>query len=299
MSRPTGYSKMQIRLHWITVLLVALQYLLHEGIADAYDVALDTGTYAVSLPVAGHAIGGLLILGLTIWRILMLRRERGVPAPPEAEPEVFQHDLPLGAYRVLRAADRAADQRRHGLGRADRGGGRHPRGVPRAPDPADPRPYRRGRGASGRVEDGPHHPDDPPGVRNARKAASNSRGFSAWSQWPAPGILANFAFGNSALIAGRCSGLHVVRCAAGQKQRLGLRHRRRSPASRGSRHIRRERVEVQPPALPGHVKRLQKERAHPVLRHQRRKLRIRIPAPRHRARSTARIASIIGCWVWP
>jgi cytochrome b561 len=103
MSRPTGFSKMQIRLHWITVLLVALQYLLHEGISDAYDVALDTGTYAVSLPVAGHAIGGLIILGLTIWRIL-IRRERGVPAPPEAEPEVFRtisHWAHIAFYALL------------------------------------------------------------------------------------------------------------------------------------------------------------------------------------------------------
>jgi cytochrome b561 len=38
MSTPTGYSKLQIRLHWITVLLVALQYLLHDGIANAYDM---------------------------------------------------------------------------------------------------------------------------------------------------------------------------------------------------------------------------------------------------------------------
>jgi hypothetical protein len=94
-------------------------------------------------------------------------------------------------------------------------------------------------------------------------------------------------------------GAHVVRCAAGQKQRLGLRNRVDLRPAEDRRHIRRERVEVQAPALPAHVKRLQKERAHPVLRHQRRKLRIRIAAPLHRARSTARIASIIGCWVWP
>jgi cytochrome b561 len=103
MTRPTGYSKLQIRLHWITVALVALQYLLHDGIADAYERALDTGTYTLSAPVAGHAIGGLLILGLVIWR-LMLRRERGVPAPHPGEPQVFQtisHWAHVAFYALL------------------------------------------------------------------------------------------------------------------------------------------------------------------------------------------------------
>lgn len=89
MTTPLGYSRLQIRLHWITVLLVALQYVLHDGIASAYDDALETGTYALSAPVIGHATGGLVILGLVIWR-LMLRRERGVPAPVSGEPAIFQ-----------------------------------------------------------------------------------------------------------------------------------------------------------------------------------------------------------------
>ncbi len=103
MSNPAGYSKLQIRLHWITVLLVALQYLLHDGIANAYDSALDTGAYALSAPVIGHSAGGLIILGLTIWRLL-IRRERGVPGPPSGEPEVFKaisHWAHIGFYALL------------------------------------------------------------------------------------------------------------------------------------------------------------------------------------------------------
>lgn len=103
MDVPTRYSKLQIRLHWITVLLVALQYLLHDGIADAYDRAVETGTYALSAPVIGHSAGGLIILGLAIWR-LMLRNERGVPGPPEGEPAVFarlSHVAHLGFYVLL------------------------------------------------------------------------------------------------------------------------------------------------------------------------------------------------------
>ncbi|MGP1357976.1 cytochrome b [Roseicyclus sp.] len=102
-TRPSGYSRMQIRLHWITVILVALQYLLHEGIADAYDVAEETGVYAISAPVAGHIIGGTLILALAVWRLL-LRNDRGTPPPPPGEPAVFArlaHWAHLGFYALL------------------------------------------------------------------------------------------------------------------------------------------------------------------------------------------------------
>lgn len=42
--------------------------------------------------------------------------------------------------------------------------------------------------------------------RNTRAAASNSRGFSACSQWPAPGSFAKRAAGKRARILSRCSG---------------------------------------------------------------------------------------------
>jgi cytochrome b561 len=101
--RPDGYSKMQIRLHWITVLLVALQYLLHDGIADAYDRALQTGIYAFSVPVAGHILGGVAILVLALWR-LFLRNEHGTPPSPEGEPPLFRrlaHWNHLAFYALL------------------------------------------------------------------------------------------------------------------------------------------------------------------------------------------------------
>jgi len=103
MAQPTGYSRTQIRLHWAVVILVALQYLLHEGISDAYDIATDTGTYAMSAPVIGHAVGGALILLLVCWR-LILRQERGTPPPPDGEPAVFQkvsHLAHLAFYVLL------------------------------------------------------------------------------------------------------------------------------------------------------------------------------------------------------
>lgn len=88
MDRPTGYSRTQIALHWCVAGLIVLQYLLHDGIARAYDHALESGVYDVGLPVAGHIAIGTLILLLALWR-LILRNERGVPAAPPGEPEAF------------------------------------------------------------------------------------------------------------------------------------------------------------------------------------------------------------------
>lgn len=103
MSQPKGYSRMQIRLHWAVVVLIALQYLLHEGMSDAYDVAEDTGVYAMSLGVGLHIAGGALVLLLALWR-LILRKERGAPPPPEAEPELFRklgHAAHIALYALL------------------------------------------------------------------------------------------------------------------------------------------------------------------------------------------------------
>ncbi len=80
-----GYTRTQVILHWATVLLVALQYLLHEGIAGAFDAGIEAGRMTLSAPVIGHMVGGSLILLLAFWR-LALRQERGVPPPPEADP---------------------------------------------------------------------------------------------------------------------------------------------------------------------------------------------------------------------
>ncbi len=80
-----GYTRTQVILHWATVLLVALQYLLHEGIAEAFDAGIAAGRMTLSAASIGHMVGGSLILLLAFWR-LALRQERGVPPPPEADP---------------------------------------------------------------------------------------------------------------------------------------------------------------------------------------------------------------------
>lgn len=103
MAQPQGYSRLQITLHWVVAVLVVLQIVLHEGIADAYDIAEETGVYAMSAPVIGHIIGGALILLLACWR-LILRHERGAPTPPAGEPEIFRragHAAHLALYGLL------------------------------------------------------------------------------------------------------------------------------------------------------------------------------------------------------
>jgi cytochrome b561 len=44
MSQPNGYSRLQIRLHWIIFGLLVLQFVFHEWIADAWDSYLDGDT---------------------------------------------------------------------------------------------------------------------------------------------------------------------------------------------------------------------------------------------------------------
>lgn len=95
---PAGYSRLQIRLHWAVVVLVALQYVLHEGVARAFDAGMETGSFTLAAPVIGHFAGGAAILLLALWR-LMLRSARGVPEPPAEEPA-----LQKAAARATHAA---------------------------------------------------------------------------------------------------------------------------------------------------------------------------------------------------
>ncbi|MDM7969953.1 MAG: cytochrome b/b6 domain-containing protein [Paracoccaceae bacterium] len=82
---PTAYSRLQIRLHWLVFVLLALQYILHEPITEAFDMVEDGLTPAFSPLVAAHVFGGFLIFVLVAARIY-IRKERGVPPLPETGP---------------------------------------------------------------------------------------------------------------------------------------------------------------------------------------------------------------------
>lgn len=96
---PAGYSRLQIRLHWAVVLLVLLQFALHDGVANAFDTGMEAGALSLSAPVIGHFIGGTLIFLLAAWRLL-LRSERGVPELPETDP-AWQKALARGTHAAI------------------------------------------------------------------------------------------------------------------------------------------------------------------------------------------------------
>lgn len=81
---PEGYSKKQIRLHWIIFVLVVLQFVLHEPMAEGWEL-IKKGEEPVLHPlVVQHVVGGLLILALVVWR-LSIRIKRGAPPLPKEE----------------------------------------------------------------------------------------------------------------------------------------------------------------------------------------------------------------------
>jgi cytochrome b561 len=84
MPNPTGYSASQIWLHWIVALLIVLQFALKNPISEAWR-AMGRGEEVAFSPLIGaHVAGGLLVLALVIWR-LVLRVTRGAPQPPAEE----------------------------------------------------------------------------------------------------------------------------------------------------------------------------------------------------------------------
>lgn len=103
MSAPKGYSRRQIRLHWVIFALLIPQFILHDWIAEAWDIRMDGGTFSFHPLIAAHVFGGLLILALALWR-LQVRLTRGVPPPPAEEDPKLQlvaKAVHIGLYAVL------------------------------------------------------------------------------------------------------------------------------------------------------------------------------------------------------
>lgn len=85
--RVTGYSTLQIALHWVIAALVAFQLLFGEGMTNVRDAAEEGATasgidFAVSI---GHYWFGIAILLLVFVR-LGVRLSQGVPPRPVATP---------------------------------------------------------------------------------------------------------------------------------------------------------------------------------------------------------------------
>ena len=84
-----SYTPLQIRLHWLIVALVALQYILHDPISDAFEMVEDGASPGFSPLVAAHVFGGFLIFAATLIRF-SVRLSHGAPHPPVAEPDPFR-----------------------------------------------------------------------------------------------------------------------------------------------------------------------------------------------------------------
>ena len=87
----TGYSRVQMALHWIVVVLVAFQFLAHDGIEESWRAFLlsEMPPAGTSLLAYLHILAGILVLPLALLRIF-LRLTRGAPAPPADEPRLLQ-----------------------------------------------------------------------------------------------------------------------------------------------------------------------------------------------------------------
>lgn len=89
--RVSGYSRIQVGLHWAVVILVAFQFLAHKAIEAAFKASTDgaASPQGPAVLTSMHIAAGMLILALALWRIY-LRITRGAPAPPADEPLVMK-----------------------------------------------------------------------------------------------------------------------------------------------------------------------------------------------------------------
>ena len=78
MSNTTGYSRLQIALHWLIAALIVLNYFVSEGMEDAFDGRME-GTAASGLVPGVHVWVGVTVLGLVLLRLLV-RMVQGAPA---------------------------------------------------------------------------------------------------------------------------------------------------------------------------------------------------------------------------
>jgi len=97
--KPAGYSRLQIRLHWTIFVLVALQFVLHDPIAEAWAKFVEGVEAPFNPLIALHVFGGIGIALLTIWR-LVVRAKRGAPALPESE-SALQKAAAHGTHHTL------------------------------------------------------------------------------------------------------------------------------------------------------------------------------------------------------
>lgn len=86
MSTTTGYSPLQIALHWGVALGVLFNYIVSEGMEDAFDAAVEGEAMAEG--ATGFGVPGLHIwIGVTVLALVLIRLlVRMAEGAPEVEP---------------------------------------------------------------------------------------------------------------------------------------------------------------------------------------------------------------------
>jgi cytochrome b561 len=79
MAERSGYSGLQIALHWLIALLIGVNYLVSEGMEESFDKMMEGGAVTGWTP-AIHVYVGVAVLALVAIRLLV-RLMLGAPAP--------------------------------------------------------------------------------------------------------------------------------------------------------------------------------------------------------------------------
>ena len=83
------YHTRQLIAHWSIVFLVAMQFLMNEGMQQGFRATVETGATVITGGTITHAAGGSLILLVMLYRV-WLRRTHGAPPPPASLSPLLQ-----------------------------------------------------------------------------------------------------------------------------------------------------------------------------------------------------------------
>jgi cytochrome b561 len=103
MPQPKGYTRTQIALHWLVVVLLVGMFLNEDAIAGAFRSLMRNGSYEPGPLIAAHVFGGIAVLALALVRIA-IKAKRGAPPLPEHEPALMKRAATLahlGLYALL------------------------------------------------------------------------------------------------------------------------------------------------------------------------------------------------------
>jgi len=88
MKTTNGYSRLQITLHWLIVLLIGVNYIVSDQMGRYLRTQLQGGTVTATTPTI-HVYVGIAVLVLVVIRFLV-RTRRGVPAEPASGSALMQ-----------------------------------------------------------------------------------------------------------------------------------------------------------------------------------------------------------------